>query len=178
MFCFMCKSYQSGGLCSNPESGRGYADYMGEACPRFNNKDHITMKEKLTLKHCPSCGRDLPPEDFGPRTNAKDGLQSNCKECRTAAQRRTRERRMKEREERIQSIIFDKKEPSQPVPDVPSVSPVPETERDTGKDKAFTQAEIEEAVSLASSKALILELNKRGWKGTLTYTTTVHLNCE
>lgn len=180
---------------------------MGEACPLFNHKDPITMKETPKLKHCPSCGRDLPPEDFGPRKDAKDGLQANCKECRKKAQARTRERRMKEKEEKMLDAIFGKKEPSQPVPSVP---PVPETERNTGKAKIIgpngrvgetpstdpellrireqifdaakaqmpPQSEIAKTIGYASSRLLIAELTKRGWKGTLTLTQTAQLNCE
>lgn len=39
------------------------------------------METPTQTKRCPKCGRDLPRDAFYPKLEAKDGLQSYCKEC-------------------------------------------------------------------------------------------------
>lgn len=36
-------------------------------------------------KKCNKCGRELPVSEFNKRTRAKDGLQSQCRECHAQA---------------------------------------------------------------------------------------------
>lgn len=43
------------------------------------------------MKHCRSCGRDLPLESFNVMRSAADGRQHRCRECQTAANARWRE---------------------------------------------------------------------------------------
>ena len=45
-------------------------------------------RAKTETKTCPKCGRELPREAFYPKLEAKDGLQSWCKECNAADKRK------------------------------------------------------------------------------------------
>lgn len=44
--------------------------------------------EQSMTKTCPKCGRELPRDAFYPKLEAKDGLQSWCKECNAADKRK------------------------------------------------------------------------------------------
>lgn len=44
-------------------------------------KEDQDMEPTTQTKRCPKCGRDLPRDAFHPKLEAKDGLQSYCKEC-------------------------------------------------------------------------------------------------
>lgn len=44
-------------------------------------KEEQEMETTTQTKRCPKCGRDLPRDAFHPKLEAKDGLQSYCKEC-------------------------------------------------------------------------------------------------
>lgn len=62
---------------------------MCKECKRKDQKKYRDEKKALApkvkndpeTKHCPKCGRDLPRSAFYAKLEAKDGLQSWCKEC-------------------------------------------------------------------------------------------------
>lgn len=39
----------------------------------------------METKICPKCGKELPVSEFSKNSKAKDGLQSQCKSCQSAA---------------------------------------------------------------------------------------------
>lgn len=45
------------------------------------------MEEMKATKKCSTCGRELPLEMFSKKTNSKDGLQYDCKECQAKKNR-------------------------------------------------------------------------------------------
>lgn len=50
------------------------------------------------VKQCRRCKRVLPITEFHKSRNRKDGLQSECKECRCEIDKQARERRKKDKE--------------------------------------------------------------------------------
>lgn len=62
---------------------------MCKECKKKEQKAYRDMKKALkpkvekdpAIKHCPKCGRDLPRSAFYAKLEAKDGLQSWCKDC-------------------------------------------------------------------------------------------------
>ena len=51
-------------------------------------KEEPEMETPTQTKRCPKCGRDLPRDAFYPKLEAKDGLQSYCKECSNGAKQK------------------------------------------------------------------------------------------
>lgn len=51
-------------------------------------KEDQDMETTTQTKRCPKCGRDLPRDAFHPKLEAKDGLQSWCKECSNGAKKK------------------------------------------------------------------------------------------
>ena len=62
---------------------------MCKECKKKEQQAYRDMKRALrpkvekdpAIKHCPKCGRDLPRSAFYAKLEAKDGLQSWCKDC-------------------------------------------------------------------------------------------------
>lgn len=62
---------------------------MCKECKKKEQQAYRDMKRALrpkvekdpAIKHCPKCGRDLPRSAFYAELEAKDGLQSWCKDC-------------------------------------------------------------------------------------------------
>lgn len=62
---------------------------MCKECKKKEQKSYRDQKRALrpkvekdpAIKHCPKCGRDLPRSAFCAKLEAKDGLQSWCKDC-------------------------------------------------------------------------------------------------
>lgn len=62
---------------------------MCKECKKKEQQAYRDMKRALrpkvekdpNIKHCPKCGRDLPRSAFYAKLEAKDGLQSWCKDC-------------------------------------------------------------------------------------------------
>lgn len=100
----------------------------------------------METKVCPKCGRELPVEMFGKNKAAKDGYQSLCKEYTNA--------RAQARRDRIRQ----------------------------GKDEAKAMKKKQDEAALVSSlladftpRQLMEELVRRGYKGTLTYTSVINI---
>ena len=51
----------------------------------------------METKICPKCGKELPVSEFSKNSKAKDGLQSQCKSCQSAAH--------KEKQERVKKLL-------------------------------------------------------------------------
>lgn len=100
--CLDCPEYQKGGYCRHK---RKSVSALSEACDHaktmnltFNPEDkEETMNTPLApqaqTKTCTKCGRELPISEFYARAGAKDGLQTQCKECHNAATQRSIEKR-------------------------------------------------------------------------------------
>ena len=161
-----------------------------------NPKIEHTMTEieqTPKTKHCNKCGRDLPLEAFGKKTGTKDGLQSWCKECQKESTLAARERKKQassltpadsptpekkpKRAPRSEVILPNGKHTETPSSD-PEVIRARRWLREAVAPAIPNEEDVAKMVHFASSKMLIAELTQRGWKGTLTFTTTAHLNCE
>lgn len=55
----------------------------------------------MEIKICSKCGKELPVSEFSKNSKAKDGLQSQCKSCQSAAH--------KEKLERVKKLLGGKK---------------------------------------------------------------------
>lgn len=73
-------------------SNKARADGLQPMCKECKKKDQKTYRDQKralrpkvekdpAIKHCPKCGRDLPRSAFYAKLEAKDGLQSWCKDC-------------------------------------------------------------------------------------------------
>ena len=51
----------------------------------------------MEIKICSKCGKELPVSEFSKNSKAKDGLQSQCKSCQSAAH--------KEKQERVKKLL-------------------------------------------------------------------------
>ena len=58
----------------------------------------------METKICPKCGKELPVSEFSKNSKAKDGLQSQCKSCQSAAH--------KEKQERVKKLLGGEKKRS------------------------------------------------------------------
>ena len=85
--CLDCPEYQTGGFCRHK---RKEVSALSPACDHaktmaatFNPEDieDSSKPEPKLTKVCPKCGRELPRDAFHPKLEAKDGLQSWCKDC-------------------------------------------------------------------------------------------------
>ena len=100
--------------------------------------------EEIKTKVCKKCGRELPLSEFYKKSNSRDGLQSNCKECSNkmsseyAKKSRERKKARMVEEERIE---FEKKY------------------------KIYTCKEL----APFTPRELMLELKARGYTGDLLY---------
>lgn len=56
-------------------------------------------------KLCSKCGRELPREMFSRCTNAKDGLQQYCKDCKRAYSASKREKRKEEKNAQLLPVF-------------------------------------------------------------------------
>lgn len=65
-----------------------YLDNAARARRALAEKRAKAEAEQSMTKTCPKCGRELPRDAFYPKLEAKDGLQSWCKECNAADKRK------------------------------------------------------------------------------------------
>lgn len=104
------------------------------------------VKERTT-KVCTKCGKELPLERFGRNPRSSDGLKCYCKDCENENCRTYRAKK------------YGKKEGKPKKMDIPIINellqqPVP-------------------AISTFTDDALIAELRRRGWHGTITKETII-----
>lgn len=204
MYCSECRFFSDLGRCRNGAARRSDVGYFQKACAIFepieqkpakieqpNPQIEHTMTEieqTPKTKHCNKCGRDLPLEAFGKKTGTKDGLQSWCKECQKESTMAARARKKgaaeapadqpaPKRAPRSEVILPNGKHTETPSSD-PEVIRARRWLREAVAPAIPNEEDIAKMVHFASSKMLIAELTKRGWKGTLTFTTTANLNCE
>lgn len=100
--------------------------------------------EEIKTKVCATCHAELPVEEFSKNANAKDGLQSSCRKCKSAYMKEYWKRKVaKIEEERIENerVEFEKKY------------------------KIYTNREL----AKFTPRELMLELKARGYRGTLIF---------
>lgn len=145
-----------------------------------------------TTKVCKTCGRELPIEQFAMNVKSKDGHLHVCKECNFKARSESRKALTEKRQKRAMEIIEAHTQNSprsemvrpngKPLVETPSSDPellrIRRELREALTPTLPKDEDIAKMVHYASSKLLIAELTKRGWKGTLTYVMTANLNCE
>lgn len=109
----------------------------------YNRNIKFTMEE-IKTKVCRKCGRELPAESFFKNHTCKDGVDTICKECKTAYQKewqkKNRERK-KARKIEEERIAFE------------------------SKYKIYTCKEL----APFTPRELMLELKARGYTGDLLY---------
>lgn len=196
-YCNECRYFSDLGRCRNGGTRKSDVGYFQKACAMFEpieqkpakiEQPNPKIEQTPKTKHCNKCGRDLPLEAFGKKTGTKDGLQSWCKECQKESTLAARARKKEaaeapadqpapKRAPRSEVILPNGKHTETPSSD-PEVIRARRWLREAVAPAIPNEDDIAKMVHFASSKMLIAELTKRGWKGTLTFTTTANLNCE
>lgn len=111
--------------------------------------------EAPKTKHCSKCGRDLPLDAFGKKSNTKDGLQTWCKECQKASTLAARERR-----KNAQNKPQIEQKPGKIEHKPGEIEHAPAPAASTAKPKR-------NYLHYVSDEQLVAELKRRGYKGTI-----------
>ena len=200
MLCGQCIFFDYLGRCHNGNTRRVEGPYFAKGCkyaePKHKEqpKTTNTMNEEKTptTQVCKTCGRELPIEQFATNVKSKNGHLHVCKECNFKARSESRKALTEKRQKRAMEIIeaHTRNSPrsemvrpnGKPLVETPSSDPellrVRRELREALTPTHPKDEDIAKMVHYASSKLLIAELTKRGWKGTLTYVMTANLNCE
>lgn len=120
--CLDCPMYQKGGYCRHKKKD---VSALSEACEHAKKMDltfnpennEETMSKPLApqakTKTCTKCGRELPISEFYAKAGAKDGLQTQCKDCHDAATQRCREQAQRARKALAEKRAAKAQEPSE-----------------------------------------------------------------
>lgn len=80
--------------------------FKGEVNPPHSQKPLINHTMEKKTKVCSKCGRELPVEQFGRHARTKDGLQPNCRECRSKSRKAALNKKDKDEEKNDPREIF------------------------------------------------------------------------
>lgn len=169
MYCSECRFFSDLGRCRNGAARRSDVGFFQKACDKFlpiqqptkqqepmaETKPAPAETEAPKTKHCSKCGRDLPLDAFGKKSNTKDGLQTWCKECQKASTLAARERR-----KNAQNKPQIEQKPGKIEHKPGEIEHAPAPAASTAKPKR-------NYLHYVSDEQLVAELKRRGYKGTI-----------
>lgn len=198
-YCHECRFFSDLGRCRNGAVRRSDVGFFQKACDKFlppaSEDDNKPLNPKTNMKEenipapaeteapktkkCRECGRELPISEFGKNVKSSDGHLHVCKECNGKARTNRSKAIAEKRARRTAAILFGNGHEAVETPSSdPELLRAREALRDAVAPAMPKQSEIATVIRSATSKVLIAELARRGWKGTLTLTTTANLNSE